>query len=143
MTPYTKIYEAFLSKETEDEWAGWEDIYVKADMETLLLSALPYIKFPRKDLENRNDCEGYFYDDLDNEEIQLISTYMKIEWLNRSLLTWDNIRPMYDEADFSPGNTISQLIKLQNREEEKAARLESTYYRSRKGKPFHYRKLAN
>ena len=68
---------------------------------------------------------------------------MKVEWLNRNILTWENIRPMYDEADFSQANLIDKFIKLQEREEEKALKLEAIYYRSRKGKPYDYSKLAN
>ena len=143
MTPYTVIYNAFLTKILEDEWAGWEDLYVKADLKTILLSAIPYFKFPRVDLQSRDDIKEIFYDDLNNEEIQILATYMKVEWLNRNILTWENIRPMYDEADFSQANLLDKFIKLQEREEEKALKLEGIYYRSRKGKPFDYSKLAN
>lgn len=143
MTPYNIIYNAFLTKILEDEWADWEDIYVKADLKTILLSAIPYFKFPRVNLQNRDDMKEIFYDDLNNEEIQILATYMKVEWLNRNILTWENIRPMYDEADFSQANLIDKFIKLQEREEEKASKLEAIYYRSRKGKPYDYSKLAN
>ena len=143
MTPYTVIYNAFLTKILEDEWAGWEDLYVKADLKTILLSAIPYFKFPRVDLQSRDDIKEIFYDDLNNEEIQILATYMKVEWLNRNILTWENIRPMYDEADFSQANLLDKFIKLQEREEEKALKLEAIYSRSRKGKPFDYSKLAN
>ena len=120
MTPYNIIYNAFLTKILEDEWADWEDIYVRADLKTILLSAIPYFKFPRVNLQNRDDIKEIFYDDLNNEEIQILATYMKVEWLNRNILTWENIRPMYDEADFSQANLIDKFIKLQEREEEKA-----------------------
>lgn len=143
MTPYNVIYNAFLTKILEDEWADWEDIYVRADLKTILLSAIPYFKFPRVNLQNRDDIKEIFYDDLNNEEIQILATYMKVEWLNRNILTWENIRPMYDEADFSQANLIDKFIKLQEREEEKALKLEAIYYRSRKGKPYDYSKLAN
>lgn len=142
MTPYEVIYGAFLSKILEDEWANWEDIYVREDLKTILLGAIPYFKFPRVDLQNRNDIKGVFLEELNNEEIQLLATYMKVEWLNRNILTWENIRPMYDEKDFSQANLLDKFIKLQEREEEKAKRLEAAYYRSVKGKPFLYRNLA-
>lgn len=142
MTPYEIIYSAFLSKILEDEWGDWEDAYVKEDLKSILLSAIPYFKFPRVDLQNRNDVKGFFIDKLNNEEIQLLATYMKIEWLNRNILTWENIKPMYDEKDFSQANLLDKFIKLQEREEQKAKRLEAVYYRSIKGKPFSYRNLA-
>lgn len=142
MTPYEVVYTAFLTKILEDEWGDWEDPYVRQDLKTILLGAIPYFKFPRVDLQHRDDFKGCFYDDLTNEEIQLLATYMKCEWLNRNILTWENIRPMYDEKDFSQANLIDKFIKLLEREEQKAKRLEATYYRSVKGKPFSYRNLA-
>jgi hypothetical protein len=44
--------------------------------------------------------------------IQILATYMKVEWLDRTILTWNNLRPLYDEADFSYANLIDKLIKL-------------------------------
>ena len=49
---------------------------------------------------------------------------------------------MYDEKDFSQANLLDKFIKLQEREEQKAKRLEAVYYRSINGKPFSYRNLA-
>ena len=69
MTPYEIIYGAFLSKILEDEWGDWEDAYVKEDLKSILLGAIPYFKFPRVDLQNRNDVKGFFIDKLNNEEI--------------------------------------------------------------------------
>ena len=143
MTPYDIIYTAFLTKILEDEWGDWEDPYVRADIKTILLGALPYFKFPRVNLQNRDDCKEVFYDELNNEEIQIIATYMKVEWLNRNILTWENIRATYDEKDFSQANLLDKFIKLQAREEEKAKKLEATYYRSVRGKSYPYRKFAS
>ena len=67
---------------------------------------------------------------------------MKVEWLNRSLMTWENIRPMYDEIDFSPANLMDKMRKMLAQEISKAANLEARYYRSRKGKPFDFTKMA-
>jgi hypothetical protein len=30
-----------------------------------------------------------------------LATYMKCEWLNRTILTWENVKPLYEERDFS------------------------------------------
>lgn len=49
---------------------------------------------------------------------------------------------MYEERDFSEANLIDKLQNLLDREEKKARRLESWYYRSIKGTPFDYKKFA-
>ena len=139
MTSLYAVYDAFLAKVLEDEWNNWTDRENELDWRALLDAAIPYFKFPRVSLEIEGDC---FVDDLSNEEIQLLATYMKCEWLNREILTWENVKPLYTERDFSQANLIDKLVKLQEREEYKARKLERIYYRSRKGKPFAYRKLA-
>lgn len=140
MTPVQDVYDAFLAKMLEDEWLNWTEEEVQADWRALLNAAIPYFKFPRVDL-TIND-EGFFNGDLTNVEIQILSTYMKCEWLNRTILTWENIKPLYVERDFSQANLIDKLKGLLEREEKKASNLERIYYRSRSGQPFDYTKLA-
>lgn len=139
MTSYQKVYDAFLVKMLEDEWVSWSEEEVNEDLRALLESAIPYFKFPRVSLE-RND-EG-FLEDINSEEIQILSTYMKCEWLNRTVLTWENVKPLYEERDFSQANLLDKFRALLEREEDKARRLESIYYRSVNRKPFSYRRLA-
>ena len=80
--------------------------------------------------------------DLNNQEIQILATYMKCEWLNRTILTWENVKPLYEERDFSQANLLDKFNELLAKEEKKALKLESIYYRSIKGKPFKYSRLA-
>ena len=139
MTSYQKVYDAFLVKMLEDEWVNWSEEEVNEDLRALLESAIPYFKFPRVSLER--DDNG-FLETINSEEIQILSTYMKCEWLNRTILTWENVKPLYEERDFSQANLLDKFRVLLEREEEKARRLESIYYRSINRKPFSYRKLA-
>ena len=141
MTSLHVVYEAFLSKMLEDEWLNWTDEEIEADWRLLLDGAIPYFKFPRISLEIDNEA-GAFVEDLTNQEIQILATYMKCEWLNRTIMTWENIKPLYVERDFSQANLISKLKDLLDREEYKALKLERIYYRSIAGKPYKYSGLA-
>ena len=134
------VYEAFLSKMLEDEWLNWTDEEREEDWRALLDAAIPYFKFPRVSLDIEDDM--FVDENVSNEEIQILATYMKVEWLNRTILTWENVKPLYVERDFSQANLIDKLKQLLEREEYKALKLERIYYRSRKKKPFEYRKLA-
>ena len=67
---------------------------------------------------------------------------MKCEWLNRTILSWENIKPLYDERDFSPAKLLNEFRELLVKEETKARKLESLYYRSIDGKPYRYDKWA-
>ena len=139
MTPYFKVYEAFLARILEDEWQDWLIEEAEADWRQILEAALPWFKFPRVSLEHD---ENGFVDDLSHQEIQIIANYMKCEWLNRCLLTWENVKPLYQERDFSQANLIDKLGEAIKQERANALAMESIYYRSRDGKPFNYSSMA-
>lgn len=139
MTSLQLVYNAFLAKMLEDEWANWELDEIQADWRAILEGAIPFFKFPRVSLEIKDDN---FVGDLTNDEIQILANYMKCEWLNRTILTWENVKPLYEERDFSQANLIDKFRTLLEKEETKARKLESIYYRSINNKPFDYTKLA-
>ena len=139
MTPFSKVYAAFLSRILEDEWQQWMLEEAEQDWRQILENAITWFKFPRVSLEHDDDG---FVDNLTQAEIQVIADFMKVEWLNRCIMTWENVKPMYEERDFSQANLLDKLKSLQETQEEKAAKREANYYRSRKGKPFDFSKLA-
>ena len=67
---------------------------------------------------------------------------MKCEWLNRTIMTWENVKTLYEERDFSQANLIDKLNEKLTQEKTNGKNLESIYYRSIKGKPFGYSRLA-
>lgn len=140
MTPYSKVYDAFLSRILEDEWEQWLIEEAEADWRQILEAALPWFKFPRTPLDH--DDKG-FSGDLRQSEIQIIANYMKCEWLNRCIMTWENVKPLYVERDFSQANLIDKLTKMLEQERKNALAMESVYYRSREGKPFDFTRLAS
>jgi hypothetical protein len=141
MTSYSQVYDAFMARILEDDWNDtWTREEVEADQRLILEAALPWFKFPRVSLEH--DDTG-FSGDLGQKEIQIIANFMKCEWLDRCIMTWENVKPLYVERDFSQGNLIDKLKQLLEFEKKKAQEAESIYYRSRNGKPFNFGKLAS
>ena len=107
-TSFLKVYNAFLSRITADEWTLEEDIeIVKRDWRQLLDIAIFRFKYPRVSLETKkvdpNPEDGYdglvecgcFEEDLTADEIQLLALYMKHEWIKRCIASWENIRQLY------------------------------------------------
>lgn len=139
MTPFSKVYDAFLAKMLDDEYGAWTVEEIEQDLEQLLKAAICWFKFPRIPLDINEDG---FVNSLTNIEIQIIATYMKCEWLNRSILTWEHIKAQYTERDFSEANLLDKLCATLEQEKKNALKLESIYYRSIKGKPFKYQRLA-
>lgn len=139
MTSFDTVYTAFLSKILDDEWEYWDEEEVEADLFTLLQAAIVRFKFPRVSLEY---TEEGFNDNLTNDEVQILACYMKCEWLNRTILTWENVKPLYDERDFSQANLLDKFNAMLNAEQKNAAKMEAIYYRSINKSPFPYRNLA-
>jgi hypothetical protein len=139
MTPFSKVYTAFLARILEDEWQQWMLDEAEQDWRQIMENAISWFKFPRVSLER--DEEG-FVDNLTSAEIQIIADFMKCEWLNRCIMTWENVKPLYEERDFSQANLLDKLGSMLEQERKSAKERESIYYRSRNGKPFDYSKLA-
>ena len=139
MTPFNKVYEAFLSRILEDEWQQWMIEEAEQDWRQIMENAISWFKFPRVSLERTDDG---FISELGQAEIQVIADFMKCEWLNRCIMTWENVKPLYEERDFSQANLLDKLQGALEYEEKKASKREAIYYRSRDGKPFDFSKLA-
>ena len=146
MTTLMDVYDVFLSKVNEDSWShcySEEDLnWFLKDWRAFLNSALPYFRYPRCSLEINEATQSFVDDKVGQEEIQIIATFMKAEWLKRTIDSWENIKTQYDEADFSQANLLKQFIALKTQVNEEARHLETIYYRSVGKKPFNYRKLS-
>ena len=145
MTSLMTVYDAFLAKVGEDDWTRY---YSKEDLEwfikdwrEFLNSAIPYFKFPRCSLEINEETQEFVDENISQDEIQVLSVYMKQEWLKRTIDTWENIKTQYDEADFSQAHLLDTFLKLREAAKDEAKEIEAIYYRSRKKKPYKYSRL--
>jgi hypothetical protein len=121
-TPFLKVYDAFLARITADEWTLEEELaIVERDWQELLKMAIARIKYPRVSLDieevtsgDDNELKMYqFTDDLSNEEIQLLALIMKHEWIKRCIASYEEIRYLYADKDFSQANHLDKLLKLE------------------------------
>ncbi len=142
-TPFLQVYDAFLARITADEWTLEEELaIVERDWRELLKMAIFRFKYPRVKLE-MNEETSQFNDDLTNDEIQLLALYMKHEWIKRCIASWEHIRPLYADKDFSEANHLSKLNELQSAVELEVHRAEGIYDKSRGKRPSDlFKKLA-
>ena len=150
-TPFLKVYDAFLARITADEWTLEEELaIVERDWQELLKMSVFRFKYPRVSLEfeeitsTNTDMPQYqFTDDLTNDEIQLLALYMKHEWIKRCIASWENIRQLYADKDFSQANHLDKLNKLESAVNMEIRHAEGIYDRSRKKRPAElFQKLA-
>ena len=141
-TPFQAIYDSFLARISSDEWVLPDEMYIaQPDWFEFLKMAIFRFRFPRKSLEYDTD-QMAFNEELDDAEIQMLAIYMKHEWVKRCVASWEEIKMLYSNKDFSQANHLDKLIKLSEQLELECVKSSATYYRSIKGRPYDYTKLA-
>jgi len=155
ITPFSNIYDSFLTKVTDDMYMELtrDDTYKL--LQELLLSAIPKFEFPRHNLFDYElsyitvnvDGDsgvptdvynvGYFNSILTLEEINILATYMIVEWIGQQLASIENVRMKYSGTDFkftSQANHIQKLLTLKKDYEREGFHLQRLYKRRAPGK---------
>lgn len=141
-TPFLKVYDAFLARITADEWMLEEELaIVERDWQELLKISIERFKYPRVELDIE-EVGGtdvlpvmQFKETLTNAEIQMLALYMKHEWVKRCIASWENIRQLYVDSDYSQANHLDKLIKLESSVALEVHKAEGRYDRSRNHSP--------
>ena len=118
-TPFSLVYDLFLSKVTDDLYLELTELDTYRLLQDLLLSAISKFEFPRKPLDDYNlqdvidvgtyngvesnseDWElliygqGQFNVLLTDEEMNILATYMIVEWIGQQLASIENTRMKY------------------------------------------------
>ena len=144
-TQFSEVYDFLLAKTDAKEWAWTEDLEIlQADWQMLLRMAIQSFLFPRISLEVATDeetGETGFIETITDAEKQVLATYMKHEWLKRSITNWKNIEMLYHDKDFKISGKASHLNALINLEavyDEECKKIANKYSR----KVFDYTNLA-
>lgn len=144
-TPYSKIYDAFLSKIKDYDLGELSDTVMEYDMNSLLQSAIPYFLCPKVNIFDRDEEQKIFLNDLGNEEINILAVLMKREWFKRGIADSDVTKQKFGETDFEFKSQANHLNALCNAEvnvlDREVKNLLSNYSRATRGKIFDYNKL--
>lgn len=158
-TPFSYIYDSFLSKITDDMYMELTELDTYQLLEELLLSSIQKFEFPRVDLTEyelvsitdevkytgvESDQKevpailyegGSFTNILTAEEINILATYMVVEWLGQQLASVENTRMKYSGSDFkftSQANHMQKLLQLKKDYEREGFHLQRLYKRRQK-----------
>ena len=114
--------------------------------------AIGRFKYPRvsldfeeveKEIDGKVIKEYQFVDTLTNDEIQVLAIIMRYEWVSRCVASWENIRQLYADRDFSQANHLDKLIKYEARLADTVDSALDDYDRSRNKRPaLLFKKLA-
>lgn len=155
-TPFSVVYDSFLDKITDDMYMELTELDTFRLLENLLVSAIQKFEFPRVDLTNyelsyeaeissyegvESDYEevvaiiysgGCFNVELSYEEINILATYMIVEWLGQQLASVENTRLKYSGSDFkftSQANHMAKILALKKDYEREGFHLQRLYKR--------------
>ena len=134
MTSFDDVYKKFYSKITDDMYMELTPEDTEVMLDDLLVGALPYFEFPRQDVHNVDMDAKIFMADLTNEEQNIISTYMVVEWFGYQLASVENTRMKYSGTDFkftSQANHMQKLLQLKKDYERVGFHLQRLYKRRR------------
>lgn len=135
-TPFSAIYDSFFERVTDEMFLEMNELDVLRDLQGMLLNALYIFEFPRFDLfdyeegyyESLPNYTGYYSNNqevpaigwiggtfnskLSQEEINILSMAMMIEWFNRQLAITENTKMRYTSADFKMTSQANHMAKL-------------------------------
>ena len=132
MTTLTTIYDAFLNQITDDMYMELNEAETYSLLQSLFENSLHWFEFPRFDLYSYDLTLGAYPTTLTNEEINILATYMVVEWMGQQLATVELIRMKYSGSDFkftSQANHIHKLTNLKKEYERKGFHLQRLYKR--------------
>lgn len=160
-TPFSTIYDSFLSKVTDDMYMELTELDTFRMLQELLLSAIYKFEFPRFDLEdyeledfvdevtykgvesNNEEVKAFIYVNghynvkLTYEEVNILSTYMIVEWIGQQLASVDQTRQIYTGTDFkmtSQANHMQKLLTIKQDYEREGFHLQRLYKRRKRDK---------
>ena len=161
-TQFAEVYKRFLNKITDDMYIELTPEDTLKDLQNLLIEAIPGFEFPRKNLNDYTistnyitpeelsllEDEGFvinveeglvdnsfFIEELDAEEIEILTLIMKIGWLQRQITSIENTRMKYSGSDFkftSQANHLSKMLNLLTELQKQSHHAQRLYKRRKK-----------
>lgn len=146
-TRFSEVYDSFLSKVTDDMYMELTKEDTFKILYTLIISAIHSFEFPRVSLdyelktsllvseegkEPSSESFWAFKNKLTQEEINIIATYMVVEWLGQQLATVENTRMKYSGSDFkftSQANHMQKILQQKKDYEREGLHLQRLYKR--------------
>ena len=115
-TPYEKIYENVLPKFKSYDILKMTENEVKEYLHDYLISAISRFHVCNKDLSNRDDNLEQFNVDLSDIEIEILSNYIVIEYLDSNYIKVPSLLkvalPSKDFIAYSPANMLDKLTVM-------------------------------
>jgi hypothetical protein len=115
-TPYEKLYENLLPKFRSYEIPLMSTEEVKDYLHDFIIPAVSRFHVCRKNLNDRDDIVQRFNVDLSDIEIEILSNYLLIEYIDSEYIRTPSLLkvqlPSSDFKVFSPANFLDKLMAM-------------------------------
>lgn len=110
MTDFSLIYDKFLSKITDFSIAQLDQETLEEDLRTKLIQALAY--FPQLGEEKTDYLDDMFLVELTNLEQEILANLMVINYLDKYIISEDNMRILLNSKDYKQYSQATLLKEL-------------------------------
>ena len=118
-TPYEKLYENLLPKFRSYEIPLMSTDEVKDYLHDFLIPAVSRFHVCRKNLNDRDDIVQMFNADLSDIEIEILSNYLLIEYIDSEYIRVPSLLkislPSSDFKAFSNANMVDKLVSMRTK----------------------------
>lgn len=130
-TPYSDVINSFLGKITDYELPT----FLLDEREEIVFnymknSCAKFKRICKTDLSDRDEDLKQFNKDLDDEEIDIISELMIVNWLKPKLYSLENLKNVLNTKDFSqysPANLLDKIRATYNECKTESKRMMNNY----------------
>lgn len=110
MTDFNLIYDKFLSKITDFSFAQLDKETLEEELKSKLIQALAY--FTQLDEEKAEYVGTSFVNELSNIEQEIIANLMVINYLDKYIISEDNMRILLNSKDYKQYSQATLLKEL-------------------------------
>ncbi|MEK5036304.1 hypothetical protein MKY96_33165 [Paenibacillus sp. FSL R7-0302] len=114
-TPYTDVYEYFLSKISDYSFLNMSDIDIEEDLGIYLKSSVIHFDSALSNLYDRDEELKQFNEDLSEKEKDIIASIMVVNYLKPRVVTSETYKIAMSDSDYkiySQANHVKEMLNL-------------------------------
>lgn len=108
-TSYTEVYDFFLSKVSEYSFLSLTVDDLEDQLAKYLRSAIVDFTNPKIDLKDRDEDFKQFNNDLNDDEKEVLATWMLYHFVRPKVVSSENYKQMMSDSDFKIYSQANQL----------------------------------
>ena len=129
-TPFSDIYNLFLSQIKDYELAEMEETVLDENLQLWLMGAIPFFHSCKKNLDKLDKTLATFDEELSGTEQFILAKYMTYSYVSTFLLREENLSQALNSKDYrmySPANQLKALQALCEHIKREGSTLQSQY----------------